>query len=114
MTEHTCELPLKQKNQFSFVLIKPLTFRKVWTVWCGISKYTPKCSIYKDSLAAITAERRRHAGLKHWWIIHPFSYARYVSIFYIHVIFLLKMYKKLSKIYFINAIFIFRRKRTRR
>nr|XP_012216655.1 PREDICTED: potassium/sodium hyperpolarization-activated cyclic nucleotide-gated channel 1-like [Linepithema humile] len=31
-----------------------------------------------DSLATITAERRRHAGLKHWWIIHPFSYARFL------------------------------------
>ncbi|XP_018318299.1 potassium/sodium hyperpolarization-activated cyclic nucleotide-gated channel 1 [Mycetomoellerius zeteki] len=74
MIEHVCELSLKRKNKFSF--IKPLTFKNVWTTWCGISKYTPKCSFYMDSTATMIAEKIRHTESKYWWIIHPFSYAR--------------------------------------
>ncbi|KYN21613.1 Potassium/sodium hyperpolarization-activated cyclic nucleotide-gated channel 1 [Trachymyrmex cornetzi] len=77
MIEHICKLPLKRKNKFSF--IKPLTFKNIWTTWCGISKYTPKCSFYMDSTATTFAEKIRHTGSKYWWIIHPFSYARHVS-----------------------------------
>lgn len=79
MTKHFCELPVQQEHEFPFVSIKPLTFKKVWIAWCGISKYTPKCGRYMDSTVKVTAERKRHAALKHWWVIHPFSYARYVS-----------------------------------
>ncbi|XP_012055319.1 PREDICTED: potassium/sodium hyperpolarization-activated cyclic nucleotide-gated channel 1-like [Atta cephalotes] len=71
MTEHKCELSLKKENKF-----KPLTFKNIWTTWCGISKYTPKCIFYMDSTATINAEKIRHTGSKYWWIIHPFSYAR--------------------------------------
>lgn len=76
MTKHMCELPAKREHEFPFAAIKPLTFKNVWIAWCGISKYTPKCGSYMDSTAKVTAERKRHAALKHWWIIHPFSYAR--------------------------------------
>ncbi|KAG5323930.1 HCN1 protein, partial [Acromyrmex heyeri] len=76
MIEHTCELFLKRENNFSFV--KPLTFKNIWTTWCSISKYTPKTNIYMDSTATMNAEKIRHTGSKYWWIIHPFSYARYV------------------------------------
>jgi len=76
MIEHICELTLKRENKFSFMVIKPLTFKNVWTTWCGINKYTPKCGLYMDSMAAMTTEKIRHAGSKYWWIIHPFSYAR--------------------------------------
>ncbi|KAG5322765.1 HCN4 protein, partial [Pseudoatta argentina] len=76
MIEHTCELFLKRENNFSFV--KPLTFKNIWTAWCSINKYTPKTNIYMDSTATMNAEKIRHTGSKYWWIIHPFSYARYV------------------------------------
>ncbi|EGI60569.1 Potassium/sodium hyperpolarization-activated cyclic nucleotide-gated channel 4 [Acromyrmex echinatior] len=75
MIEHTCELFLKRENNFSFV--KPLTFKNIWTTWCSISKYTPKTNIYMDSTATMNAEKIRHTGSKYWWIIHPFSYARF-------------------------------------
>ncbi|XP_011878172.1 PREDICTED: potassium/sodium hyperpolarization-activated cyclic nucleotide-gated channel 1-like [Vollenhovia emeryi] len=78
MIEHICELSLKRESKFPFGGIKPLTFRNVWTTWCGISKRTPKCYLYMDSMAAISAEKIRHAESKYWWIIHPFSYARHV------------------------------------
>ncbi|XP_032682375.1 potassium/sodium hyperpolarization-activated cyclic nucleotide-gated channel 1-like [Odontomachus brunneus] len=81
MTKHICELPVNREHEFPFATIQPLTFKNVWIAWCGISKYTPKCGRYMDSTATVTAERRRHAALKHWWIIHPFSYAKYLSTF---------------------------------
>lgn len=78
MIEHICELFLKQENKFPFTVVKPLTFKNVWTTWCGISEYTPKCGFYMDSIAIVTTEKIRHARSKYWWIIHPFSYARHV------------------------------------
>ncbi|RLU15133.1 hypothetical protein DMN91_013020 [Ooceraea biroi] len=78
MIKHTCQLPPRQEDNFPFVVIKPLTLKNVWKVWCSVSKYTPKCNHYMDSTAVVTAERRRHAKLKHWWIIHPFSYVRFL------------------------------------
>lgn len=82
MVEHTCELFLKRESKIPFVTIEPLTFKNVWKTWCSISKYTPKCDRFMDSRAAVAIERRRHAGFKHWWIIHPFSYVRYLLIIY--------------------------------
>jgi len=78
MIGHICELSLKREKKFLLTNVKPLTFRNVWTTWCGISKYTPKCDLYMDSMATITTEKIRHAESKYWWIIHPFSYARHV------------------------------------
>lgn len=74
--EHTCQLFLNQKDKFPAV--KPLTFKNVWITWCDINKHTPKSKLYMDSMATITAERARHAAFKYWWIIHPFSYGRYI------------------------------------
>lgn len=76
MIEHACELSLTQENELPFAPIKPFTFKNAWLAWCGISKYTPRCNRYMDSTAIMTAERKRHTSLKHWWIIHPFSYVR--------------------------------------
>ncbi|XP_077270115.1 potassium/sodium hyperpolarization-activated cyclic nucleotide-gated channel 4 [Temnothorax americanus] len=78
MIEHICELSLKRESKFPFMDVKPLTFRNVWITWCGISKYTPKCGFHVDSNATIAAEKTRHAESKYWWIIHPFSYARFM------------------------------------
>ncbi|EFN84743.1 potassium/sodium hyperpolarization-activated cyclic nucleotide-gated channel 4 [Harpegnathos saltator] len=80
MSQHICELPAKHEHEFPFGPIKPLTFKNAWIAWCGISKYSPKCGHYMDSTVKVTAERRRQIALKHWWIIHPFSYARYVTV----------------------------------
>lgn len=77
MIDHTCELSLEKEIKFPFLDVKPLTFRNVWTAWCSINRYSPKC-VYMDSTAKINIEKMRHANSKYWWIIHPFSYARHV------------------------------------
>ncbi|XP_012522161.2 potassium/sodium hyperpolarization-activated cyclic nucleotide-gated channel 1 [Monomorium pharaonis] len=78
MIEHICKLFSKRETKFSFIVAESSTFKNIWTTWCGINKYTPKFDLYMDSMAAMTAEKMRHAGSKYWWIIHPFSYARLI------------------------------------
>ncbi|XP_014477559.1 PREDICTED: potassium/sodium hyperpolarization-activated cyclic nucleotide-gated channel 1-like [Dinoponera quadriceps] len=87
--KHICGLAARHEHKFPFAPVRPLTFKNVWIAWCSISKYTPKCNHYMASTATVTAERRRHATLKHWWIIHPFSYARFLWDTFMMVIYLI-------------------------
>ncbi|XP_070156836.1 potassium/sodium hyperpolarization-activated cyclic nucleotide-gated channel 1 [Polyergus mexicanus] len=92
MMEHTCQLFLKQEDKFPFAAVKPLTFKNVWAAWCGISKYTPKCNLYMDSMATIYTERARHTVFKYWWTIHPFSYGRFLWDTFMMIIYLIAFF----------------------
>ncbi|KAL0102622.1 hypothetical protein PUN28_018127 [Cardiocondyla obscurior] len=92
MNEHICQLLLTKESKFPFTTIKPFTFTNIWTTWCGISKYTPKCNLYMDSMATIAAEKLRHSESKYWWIIHPFSYARFLWDTFMMIIFMIAFF----------------------
>ncbi|XP_020280033.1 potassium/sodium hyperpolarization-activated cyclic nucleotide-gated channel 4-like [Pseudomyrmex gracilis] len=92
MNKHKCELYVRKVSEYPFVRVKPLTLKNLWISWCGISKYTPKCALYMDSTAKITAERNRHAALNHWWIIHPFSYVRFLWEIFMTAIYLIAFF----------------------
>lgn len=80
MKEHSCTLPTT-KESFDFSgnakNSKDLTLKQVWANICKIGENAPRTKMYFVSMAAVSAERRRHAALPHWWIVHPFSHSRY-------------------------------------
>ncbi|KAG7202745.1 hypothetical protein KM043_009916 [Ampulex compressa] len=69
MSGHICKLPRKRDE-----ILTRKSFKDKWLIWCGVYENTPKCDRYVESIAAVAAEARRHADLKYWWIVHPFSY----------------------------------------
>ncbi|XP_066594908.1 potassium/sodium hyperpolarization-activated cyclic nucleotide-gated channel 1-like [Prorops nasuta] len=71
MSNHVCRLPLKPK-------IVRGRFKDLWSNWCKISERVPGCYKYLDSIAAVENEKERHLNSEYWWVIHPFSYFRFV------------------------------------
>lgn len=81
MREHLCGLPKTDVSRLATVAsVKDLSCKDVWMHMFQINVHTPRTKMFMQSLAAVSAERRKHANLKHWWIIHPFSYWRYTLI----------------------------------
>ncbi|XP_076666394.1 potassium/sodium hyperpolarization-activated cyclic nucleotide-gated channel 4 [Andrena cerasifolii] len=81
MKEHACTLPTNGES-FDFsgnaTNSKNLIFKQAWMNVCRIGENTPRTKMYLASMAAVSAERRRHAALPHWWIVHPFSHSRFL------------------------------------
>ncbi|CAD1469821.1 unnamed protein product, partial [Heterotrigona itama] len=64
MEEHICGLQNGEKKE---------TFIQMFQ----ISGNTPRTMMYFDSMAQVSAERRRHSTYRYFWIIHPFSSWRF-------------------------------------
>ena len=83
--EHRCEFTgsdpnLQIQEKSSILCVAKLR------EWTSISKNHPMCGLFAISLSATAKERKRHAQLSCWWIIHPYSYARlkaYLSLTYL-------------------------------
>ncbi|XP_076235072.1 potassium/sodium hyperpolarization-activated cyclic nucleotide-gated channel 1 [Calliopsis andreniformis] len=79
MKQHVCALPKAADSVYlMFTGVENLSFKQLWINMFKISRNTPRTKMYLDSMAAVFAERRRHAASKYWWIIHPFSYPRFI------------------------------------
>ncbi|XP_076392816.1 potassium/sodium hyperpolarization-activated cyclic nucleotide-gated channel 4 [Megachile rotundata] len=90
MKQHICGLRLREKSPITRATsFKDLKFIDVWQHMFEIHVETPRTMMYMHSLAAVGAERRRHAALSYWWIIHPFSYWRFVWDVVMTVIFMI-------------------------
>lgn len=53
-------------------------WERCWKKWCSIDQSTSECNKYMHSISAVLKERKRHLGSDYWWVIHPFSYFKYV------------------------------------
>ncbi|XP_058793323.1 potassium/sodium hyperpolarization-activated cyclic nucleotide-gated channel 1-like [Phymastichus coffea] len=74
---HRCELT--KTSAFEVFESQPKCFCCLYDLirpWITINQTHPKCRQYLVSLAAVNKEKTRHASVKHWWTIHPFSKIR--------------------------------------
>ncbi|CAK9814020.1 Potassium/sodium hyperpolarization-activated cyclic nucleotide-gated channel 4 [Anthophora quadrimaculata] len=80
MKEHICALKHRTSSDplDSTIAKRSLTCTEAWFHMFEINRNTPRTKMYIDSMAAFSAERRRHAELKLRWIIHPFSRWRFL------------------------------------
>ncbi|XP_046832159.1 potassium/sodium hyperpolarization-activated cyclic nucleotide-gated channel 1-like [Vespa crabro] len=46
--------------------------------YSNIDRRTPKCMQYMDNTSAVNVERKKYVRLKYRWIIHPFSYIKFL------------------------------------
>ncbi|XP_034177734.1 potassium/sodium hyperpolarization-activated cyclic nucleotide-gated channel 1 isoform X2 [Osmia lignaria lignaria] len=90
MREHICGLPKTEVSRLATAAsVKDLGCKDVWMHMFQINVHTPRTKMFMHSLAAVSAERRKHANLKHWWIIHPFSYWRFIWDRFMTVVFMI-------------------------
>ncbi|KAK2580594.1 hypothetical protein KPH14_007716 [Odynerus spinipes] len=74
---HVCELPKTLDDVGE--IANWWDFKQIWPMWSSVHKRaTPRCNQYMDSISAVDAERKRHSRLKYWWIVHPFSFIRFL------------------------------------
>ncbi|XP_078038495.1 potassium/sodium hyperpolarization-activated cyclic nucleotide-gated channel 1 [Augochlora pura] len=81
ISDHNCDLKRNSDElRLSASMVKGHRFKfqdKVKRMF-NVSVNTPKTHMYLDSMAATLAEGRRHAALRYWWIIHPFSKWKFI------------------------------------
>ncbi|XP_017789769.1 PREDICTED: potassium/sodium hyperpolarization-activated cyclic nucleotide-gated channel 3-like, partial [Habropoda laboriosa] len=65
-------------DPLSTIAAKNFSCKEAWFHMFKINRNTPRTKMYIDSMAAFSAEKRRHAELNFKWIIHPFSSWRFI------------------------------------
>ncbi|KAF7384845.1 hypothetical protein HZH66_011931 [Vespula vulgaris] len=73
---HVCELLRTLENWRNITYFSEC--KRLCSQWFNIDKRTPRCMRYIDNMSAVNIEKRRYGRLKNFWIIHPFSYFKFL------------------------------------
>ncbi|XP_035723457.1 potassium/sodium hyperpolarization-activated cyclic nucleotide-gated channel 1-like [Vespa mandarinia] len=73
---HVCEL-LRSLDDWEKIA-NWWEWKQLRSRWSNIDKRTPKCMQYMDNTSAVNVERKKYDRLKYRWIIHPFSYIKFL------------------------------------